>query len=125
MSSVVRLCVFVPLCVWCVTLHILGWCRHPVSLSLPPPTPPQVGYVVWHPCAENVLASVGFDHKIIIWNVDTDEQLCSLDGFHSDIIYSMSWNYDGSLIATTCKDKKIRVLDPRKKELIKVSSCVR
>ena len=74
----------------------------------------------WHPCVSDVLASVGFDHKIIIWNVASGEQLSVLDGYHPDIIYSMSWNYNGSLIATTCKDKKIRVLDPRKNELISV-----
>lgn len=28
---------------------------------------------------------------------------------------------DGSLIATSCKDKKIRVIDPRKNEVITVS----
>lgn len=32
---------------------------------------------------------------------------------HPDVIYSMSFNRDGSLIATTCKDKKVRVIDPR------------
>ena len=76
----------------------------------------QVGHVVWHPAAENVLASVGFDRKIIIWNTATGDMLFTLEDFHSDIIYSMSWNYNGSLIATTCKDKKLRILDPRKED---------
>ena len=71
-----------------------------------------------------MLASVGFDHKIFVWNTSTGEQLCKIDGFHTDIIYSISWNYDGSLLATTCKDKKIRVIDPRKNEIISVSVYV-
>ena len=25
----------------------------------------------------------------------------------------MSWNWDGSLFATTCKDKSLRIIDPR------------
>lgn len=29
------------------------------------------------------------------------------------MILSTSWNYDGTLISTTCKDKKIRIFDPR------------
>lgn len=29
-----------------------------------------------------------------------------------DTIYSFDWNMDGSLIATTCKDKKIQAIDP-------------
>ena len=81
----------------------------------------------WHPCAENVLASGGFDLKIIIWNVASGEMLSVLEGYHSDIIYSMSWNYNGSLIATTCRDKQIRVLDPRDNKLLAVrhSACSR
>lgn len=78
---------------------------------------------MWHPSAENVLASAGYDHKIIVWNASSGEQLALLEGYHPDIIYSFSWNYNGSLIATTCKDKKIRVIDPRKNEVISVSMC--
>lgn len=32
---------------------------------------------------------------------------------HQDVILSMSFNTNGSLLATACKDRKIRVLDPR------------
>ena len=66
--------------------------------------------------------SVGFDHKIIIWNTTTGDAAITLEGMHSDIIYSISWSYNGSLIATTCKDKKIRIIDPRKQTVVAVSS---
>ena len=72
-----------------------------------------------------MLASAGYDHKIIVWNTSSGEQLALLDGYHPDIIYSFSWNYNGSLLATTCKDKKIRVIDPRRNEVISVSTCAR
>jgi len=42
---------------------------------------------------------------------------------HPDTIYSFDWNLDGSLIATTCKDKKIRVINPRNNEIVAVS-CI-
>ena len=32
---------------------------------------------------------------------------------HVDTVYCISFNYDGSLLATVSKDKKIRVIDPR------------
>jgi WD40 repeat protein len=32
---------------------------------------------------------------------------------HSDVIQSLSWKKDGTLLATSCKDKQIRILDPR------------
>lgn len=33
---------------------------------------------------------------------------------HPDMIYSACWNRDGSRILTSCKDKTLRLLDPRK-----------
>lgn len=30
----------------------------------------------------------------------------------------MVWNYDGSLLAMTCEDKKYRIVDPRKGEVV-------
>jgi len=34
---------------------------------------------------------------------------------HPDFVYSVEWNGDGSQLATACKDKLVRVFDPRKK----------
>ncbi|KAG8450438.1 hypothetical protein GDO86_002919 [Hymenochirus boettgeri] len=78
----------------------------------------RVGILTWHPSARNVLLSAGSDNMIIIWNVGTGEALITLDEFHSDLIYNVCWNYNGSLITTTCKDKKVRVIDPRKHEIV-------
>ncbi|KAH9509688.1 Coronin-2A [Bulinus truncatus] len=72
----------------------------------------RIAYVDWHTSAANVLMSVGFDFKIMVWNVEQAEPITSLN-CHNDTIFSASWGRDGSLIASTCKDKKIRVLDPR------------
>ena len=83
----------------------------------------KVGQVQWHPVAANVLASCGFDHMVVIWNVENAEALFTLD-VHGDAVFCMSWNYDGSLLATTCKDKKIRVIDPRSEVVVSVSGIV-
>ncbi|XP_031334709.1 coronin-2B-like isoform X2 [Photinus pyralis] len=72
----------------------------------------RVAYIEWHPTAENILFSVGFDHLIIVWDIEKGEAINVLD-LHSDVIYSMSINRDGSLLATTCKDKKLRIIEPR------------
>uniref|UniRef100_A0A8B9KVT7 Coronin n=1 Tax=Astyanax mexicanus TaxID=7994 RepID=A0A8B9KVT7_ASTMX len=74
----------------------------------------RVGIVTWHPTARNVLLSAGCDNMIMIWNVGTGEPLITLDDMHPDVIFSVSWNRNGSLICTACKDKKVRVIDPRK-----------
>ncbi|KAM9219434.1 coronin-1C isoform 1-T1 [Leptosomus discolor] len=78
----------------------------------------RVGIVAWHPTARNVLLSAGCDNAIIIWNVGTGEALINLDDMHVDMIYNVSWNRNGSLICTSSKDKKVRVIDPRKQEIV-------
>lgn len=50
----------------------------------------------------------------------TGEPLISMDD-HPDLIYSISWNRNGSLFCTTCKDRRLRVCDPRKREVVAVS----
>ena len=80
----------------------------------------KVHQVLWHPVASNILLSASTDPLIVIWNLETGEAAIEID-CHPDIIYSISWNTNGSLIATTCKDKKIRTIDVRKGEVITVS----
>ncbi|XP_049717146.1 coronin-6 isoform X2 [Loxodonta africana] len=78
----------------------------------------RVGIITWHPTARNVLLSAGGDNLIIIWNVGTGEVLLSLDDMHPDVIHSVCWNSNGSLLATTCKDKTLRIIDPRKGQVV-------
>ena len=87
---------------------------------------PQVSYVLWHPCAKSVLLSAGFDCKIIIWNTETGDKLSEIPDLtgKEQQIYSVSWNYDGSYFATSCKDKKLRIVDPRSGEVKMVCPCV-
>ena len=37
-----------------------------------------------------------------------------------DISLSASWSYNGSLFVVSCKDKKIRIIDPRSGTVVKV-----
>uniref|UniRef100_A0ABI7Z4J7 Coronin n=1 Tax=Felis catus TaxID=9685 RepID=A0ABI7Z4J7_FELCA len=72
----------------------------------------RVGLVEWHPTTNNILFSAGYDYKVLIWNLDVGEPVKMID-CHSDVILCMSFNTDGSLLTTTCKDKKLRVIEPR------------
>lgn len=47
-----------------------------------------------------------------MWDVERGQPIKVID-CHNDVIFSMSLNRDGSLLATTCKDKKLRVIEPR------------
>lgn len=59
---------------------------------------------------------------VILWNVACGEAMVRIDSVHTDMIYSACWNRDGSRILTSCKDKKLRVLDPRKGTVLFVGS---
>ncbi|XP_068765734.1 coronin-6 isoform X3 [Struthio camelus] len=78
----------------------------------------RVGIIAWHPTARNVLLSAGSDNLVMLWNVGTGEMLLALPDVHADLIYNVAWNRNGSLLVTTCKDKKVRVIDPRKRQVV-------
>jgi len=75
----------------------------------------RVGLVLWHPSAQNILLSAGSDNQVVIWNVGTGEALLSF--VLPDLVYSGCWNWDGSEVLFTCKDRKIRRVDPRTGEV--------
>lgn len=68
-------------------------------------------------CCVSIL---GCDNQIIIWNVGTGEAMINLEDMHPDVIFSVSWSRNGSLLCTACKDKKVRVIDPRKQKIVAV-----
>lgn len=57
--------------------------------------------------------------QCILWNTDTAEPI-NIINVHTDTIFSIAWNYDGSMFATTSKDKRIRIIDPREGDIIQV-----
>ena len=76
----------------------------------------KVGVIRWHPTANGIIASAAFDFKIIVWNALKAKALCTIEG-HRDTIFDLAFNYNGSMMATTSKDKKIRVIDARTGEI--------
>jgi len=68
------------------------------------------------------MSIAGSDNKIFIWNVGTAEVITEID--FPDIPLSASWNWDGSKLVATCKDKKIRLLNPRTGSIDKVISAL-
>ncbi|CAF0894334.1 unnamed protein product [Didymodactylos carnosus] len=72
----------------------------------------RVDYVEWHPTAQNLILSAGLDHQVVLWNVERAEPI-HVYRCHPDSIQSITWNRNGTLFATTCKDKRIRVIEPR------------
>ncbi|XP_058038291.1 coronin-1A [Ahaetulla prasina] len=73
----------------------------------------RVGIVTWHPTAQNLLLSAGCDNVVKVWDVSVGQAAISLEELHPDVIYSAAWNQDGSLLCTACRDKHVRLFDPR------------
>ncbi|RKP26543.1 hypothetical protein SYNPS1DRAFT_32706 [Syncephalis pseudoplumigaleata] len=77
----------------------------------------KVGHVLFHPTADQVLASSSADATIRLWDVGKAMERQVVDGHH-EVIQSITWNYNGSLMASTCRDKKLRILDVRANQVV-------
>mmetsp|Transcript_2276 Transcript_2276/g.3196 ORF Transcript_2276/g.3196 Transcript_2276/m.3196 type:complete len:394 (-) Transcript_2276:78-1259(-) len=72
----------------------------------------KVTLLKFNPTASNVLASTSSDHTVKFWDVEKGEAVSTYDDF-SDLIQGMVWDMRGDVCATSCKDKIVRLLDPR------------
>eukprot|EP01119_Soliformovum_irregulare_P019081 TRINITY_DN597_c0_g1_i1.p1 TRINITY_DN597_c0_g1~~TRINITY_DN597_c0_g1_i1.p1 ORF type:complete len:461 (-),score=136.66 TRINITY_DN597_c0_g1_i1:87-1424(-) len=77
----------------------------------------KVGTVKFSPTANNILVTSAGDFSVKIWDIEKGKDVLSIDGQHADLISATEWNANGSLIATSSKDKKVRVIDPRNKSV--------
>ncbi|XP_047213086.1 coronin-7-like isoform X2 [Girardinichthys multiradiatus] len=68
--------------------------------------------IKFHPLASGVLVSSSYDLTVRLWNLESGEQVKVLTG-HQDQVFGIAWSPDGKLLATVCKDGKVRVYDPR------------
>ncbi|KFB41792.1 AGAP000930-PA-like protein [Anopheles sinensis] len=71
----------------------------------------KVETVSFHPTADCLLTGTASD-SVLLWDL-IKEQEAFFNDEHPDVIQSLSWKKDGRLCATSCKDKFVRVLDPR------------
>jgi coronin-1B/1C/6 len=70
----------------------------------------KAGQVLFHPTAKNVLASASYEVKL--WDVESMQCRAEMDK-QPDMVQNMDFDYTGSNLATTCKDKKLRLFDTR------------
>lgn len=73
----------------------------------------KVSLLRFHPTASNVLASVGGDSAVKIWDIEKGTEMGRLDDAHDQLIHDIVWDYKGDMYATSCKDKHVRIVDAR------------
>jgi len=76
-------------------------------------SPRKVGQILWHPAAQHVLASAVGDHTVKLWDLGAPESPRTVLSGHGDAIQSLAFNSTGQLLVTTCRDRKMRLFDPR------------
>ncbi|CAM9536552.1 unnamed protein product, partial [Discosporangium mesarthrocarpum] len=73
-------------------------------------------HVEFHPTADNLLMTTNASHSIQIHDLavtDGSERPAIMLDLHAHTIHCAHFNGDGTLLCTTCRDGRIRVIDPR------------
>ena len=68
----------------------------------------------WSPVEPDLLASVGGDESIRIWNTATGTEEATFLG-HSGAVHSLDWSADGKFIVTGGDYGEVKVWDPRRR----------
>ncbi|XP_029801866.1 coronin-7 [Suricata suricatta] len=73
----------------------------------------QVEVLQFHPTVDGVLVSAA-GSAVKVWDVTKPQVLTELAA-PGDLVQGAVWSRDGALVGTTCKDKQLRIFDPRAK----------
>lgn len=79
----------------------------------------RVENVVFHPVADFLLATSA-GTCVTLWDIHKQQELSGLSGGE---VQSVSWKGDGTLLATTSRDKKLRIWDPRSSSAQLAQEC--
>lgn len=69
----------------------------------------------YHPTANKVVATASYDLCVRVWDAAEEDEMCALE--IPDLPNAIKWDYDGSRLAVTSKDKMLRIVDPRSKQI--------
>jgi len=78
----------------------------------------KVTFTSFHPTSSNVLATVSADKSVRLWDIEKGENVLTVKKKHGSIIQDIKWDYNGSTLFTSCKDKYCRLFDPRTQEVV-------
>ncbi|KAL7580132.1 hypothetical protein ACA910_012890 [Epithemia clementina (nom. ined.)] len=73
----------------------------------------KVTLLRYNPTAANTLMSTSGDYTVKIWDVESTTAVVSYDDI-PNLVHDIVWDFKGDQCAFSCKDKKLRLMDPRK-----------
>ena len=65
----------------------------------------------FHPTANHVLGSASGDFTTKVWDIEKGSEISSCQ--HEQLIQDFAWDYTGAVMASSSKDKIVRIIDPR------------
>ena len=66
----------------------------------------------WNPTVNMALASCSSDQAVKLWDVSRGSEMWTFNG-NPELTNDLAWDHNGNLLATSCKDKHVRVIDGR------------
>jgi len=72
----------------------------------------------FHPLASEVFVTADASKIVKIFDLESGQEKFAFPDVHKAVISNVSWNNDGSLCATSAKDKKMRIFDPRSNQCV-------
>lgn len=72
----------------------------------------KVTLLRYHPTASNTLLSASADYTCKVWDVENGTEISTYDDL-TDLVHDIVWDPRGDTFMVSCKDKIIRIVDPR------------
>jgi len=69
--------------------------------------------IQFHPLAAEVVLTCTGNKDVKLWDLNSSSEKLPLPSVHKAAISTFTWNREGSLLATSAKDKELRIFDPR------------
>jgi len=73
----------------------------------------RLNTINFHPIVGNLAATSSMDMAVRLWDINSCETVIEIPDKHTDAVLNLSWNWKGDLFATSCRDTKMRIFDPR------------
>ena len=85
------------------------------------PQPRRIENISFNPTADGVLATSS-STNVVVWDLFEGKEMFVFDD-HGDDVQCVSWQPGSGLLATQCRDRFLRIIDPRSGDDSQVGIC--